>query len=246
LSGCWTAIEVFRQDRVRSAAGVVLLHALLAYALIAGFNVEVVSRTNDRLKLFSVAEPTPPPPPVAETAPALARSKAADGAASPENLRARATPVVAPPPEVATRVASPVIAAPDPGTGSDNDSGASNRPGLGTGAGGLGTGTGSGREGDGNGAGGAPARLIRGRIVNSDYPRSAWRAQNEGSVTVHLTVGTSGRVTECRVARSSGDAELDSTTCRLIRERFRYEPARNSRGEPVAEVVGWRQTWWLE
>jgi protein TonB len=46
--------------------------------------------------------------------------------------------------------------------------------------------------------------------------------------------------------KSSGHSELDSTTCRLIEQRFRYEPARDSEGRPVPQVVGWAQRWWQE
>jgi protein TonB len=59
-------------------------------------------------------------------------------------------------------------------------------------------------------------------------------------------VGIDGRVTRCRVTRTSGNAELDTTTCQLIERRFRYMPARDRDGNPVVSDVGWRQTWWLE
>ena len=86
------------------------------------------------------------------------------------------------------------------------------------------------------------SRLTSGRINPRDYPRAAAGAQ--GSVTVRLTVGTSGTVTGCIVARSSGNIVLDGTTCRLIRERFRYTPARAADGRAVTDLVGWQQRWW--
>ncbi|MCA1749419.1 MAG: energy transducer TonB, partial [Sphingomonadales bacterium] len=49
----------------------------------------------------------------------------------------------------------------------------------------------------------------------------------------------------CVVVESSGNADLDSATCRMIRQRFRYAPARNAAGEPVADRRGWRQSWCL-
>ena len=63
---------------------------------------------------------------------------------------------------------------------------------------------------------------------------------------MRFTVGTDGRARDCAVLRSSGDATLDATTCRLIADRFRYAPATDAGGRPVAEVRGWRQDWWLE
>ena len=63
---------------------------------------------------------------------------------------------------------------------------------------------------------------------------------------MRFTIEASGRVSGCRVTRSSGDASLDETTCRLIEERFRFKPATNAAGEAIASPYGWRQTWWLE
>jgi protein TonB len=39
-------------------------------------------------------------------------------------------------------------------------------------------------------------------------------------------------VTGCRVTRSSGSRALDSTTCRLIEQRFRFRPSRDALGRP--------------
>jgi len=59
-------------------------------------------------------------------------------------------------------------------------------------------------------------------------------------------VGTDGRAIGCRVTMSSGHASLDETTCGLIEQRFRYEPARDGRGRPVPTPMGWKQRWWQE
>ena len=232
------------QDRMKSALGVAFLHGLLGYALIAGFGVEIVRVVSNELKTFDVR--IPPPPPIVEAEPAPA-SDGPEGAASPENLKAKAAPVAAPKPKMDLKQPNKVAAAPTPAAGSDSSAGASDRPGPGQGSGGLGAGSGSGRGGDGSGGGGGrKARLIRGRILDSDYPRSASRARAGGTVTVAFTVQTDGHASGCRIMRSSGNAELDETTCRIIERRFRYEPARNSEGRPVPQVVGWAQRWWQE
>ncbi|HEY5723128.1 MAG TPA: TonB family protein [Allosphingosinicella sp.] len=235
-----------RQDRhrLKSALGVAVLHGLLGYALIAGFGVEMVRLAGDELKTFDVR--IPPPPPATKTRPAPA-SDGPEGAASPENKRSKASPIAAPKPKLDLKQPSEVAAAPTPAAGSDVSSGAADRPGPGHGSGGIGDGSGSGRGGDGSGGGrGAKARLIRGRIVDSDYPRSASRARAGGTVTVAFTVRTDGHASGCRVVKSSGNAELDSTTCELIEQRFRYEPARSADGKAVSSVIGWRQRWWQE
>ena len=79
-----------------------------------------------------------------------------------------------------------------------------------------------------------------------DYPETASRAKAGGEVETRFTIQPTGRVTHCRITRSSGDAALDATTCRLIEQRFRFKPATNTAGEAIASEYGWRQSWWLE
>lgn len=94
--------------------------------------------------------------------------------------------------------------------------------------------------------GASRAQHVSGQIVRSDYPDAAIQAREEGQVETRFVVGVDGRVSNCRVTRSSGSTALDQTTCRLIEERFRWTPARDAQGNPVTEERGWQQTWWLE
>lgn len=89
------------------------------------------------------------------------------------------------------------------------------------------------------------AELEQGRIGSGDYPLDARRRGVEGEVAVVLLVQPDGRVGDCRVDRSSGDPSLDDATCRLIQQRFRYRPARDTYGNPVADEAGWVQRWSL-
>lgn len=225
-----------------SAAGVAAIHAVLGYALITGLGVQASRVVGDSLKMFDITVPAPAEPPSATPAP----SQEEEGAASPPNLKAEASPIVAPKPPM--RPPPPIIAAAQkPMLGNDSFSGAAQFAGPGTGSGGLGDGTGSGRSGDGSGGGaGSGAELIKGRIRNSDYPRRASREQAEGTVIAKYVVGADGRPRGCSVLKSSGNAELDATTCRLIEKRFRYRPARDAHGHAVSEEKGWKQVWWLE
>jgi protein TonB len=160
-----------------------------------------------------------------------------------------ASPIVAPKPEVPTDRPSPVAAAEVPRDGRDRTAGAASVAGPGTGSGGTGSGTSSGGagsgtgSGQGDGAGGAPvrrARLVAGDISLSDYPKALRRP---GGAEIHMTVEPSGRVSRCVVVRSSGSTELDALTCRLVRERYRYDPARDARGRAVRDLVAENHVW---
>ena len=70
-----------------------------------------------------------------------------------------------------------------------------------------------------------PNRRISGQITFDDYPLAALRADAEGEVVMELQVTREGTVSMCKVLASSGNDALDETTCRLIKERYRYSPA---------------------
>lgn len=236
------------RDRIRSVLAVVVIHALAASVLLAGSGDGPLRRDREnRLRLFEVA-PEPPPPPLPEPVPAEVKSEVEEGAAAPPGLKAQPVPVVVVPPKVRLPLPPPpVVAAPVAGVGVAPSAGSSEIAGPGPGAGGVGNGTGSGRSGDGAGGGGAVtrARLVGGRMVHKDYPDAAGDVGAEGTVVVRLNVGSDGRASRCRVTSSSGNADLDATTCRLAEQRFRYAPARNARGEAIADVAGWSQDWWI-
>lgn len=70
----------------------------------------------------------------------------------------------------------------------------------------------------------------------NDYPSRALREEREGVTRFSVTVGTDGRVTSCQVTGSSGHADLDDTTCKLIQRRGRFRPATDGDGQPTTGI----------
>src|SRR5205085_10053561 len=70
---------------------------------------------------------------------------------------------------------------------------------------------------------------LQGLISSDDYPPSALDNNEQGSVTVNLTIGPSGRVTGCS-ASGSASSTLKSTTCRIVSARARFSPAQDANG----------------
>lgn len=70
----------------------------------------------------------------------------------------------------------------------------------------------------------------------SKYPKRERRAQIGGRTWIMLLVGRSGAVEDCGVVRSSGNQELDDTTCAFAREAIHYKPALDSKGKPMFAV----------
>ncbi len=226
--------------------GAVLLPGVVGYALLNGLVVPLPAAVSDALKVFDAAPP-PPPPPEEKVKPRPSASRKPEGAASPPNLKSKATEVVAPPPVVPV-VPPPVVVAEKAGVGAQATAGASDVRGPGTGSGGIGNGTGSGGYGDGDGGGGeeTPPRWRKGRLKDSDYPREAAETGIRGRVSVRYLVQTDGRVSRCRVTRSSGSRELDDLTCRLIEERFRYDPSLDAAGRPVESTIVEDHEWSMD
>ena len=90
----------------------------------------------------------------------------------------------------------------------------------------------------------ATANLVA-LFSDEDYPAAAVRNREQGPVAFSLAVGADGRPTGCSVTASSGSAILDSTTCRLLMMRARFEPARDSKGRPTTDSVAGRIVWRL-
>lgn len=237
--------ELGNAERIKSAAAAGLIHLLLGYALIVGLGVPVAEKVERGLALFDITPAATPAPPLPKSIPAPAKDKRPEGAASPPNLHATPTEIVAPTPPIPLPVPPPVVAAPIAGLGAAPSAGAADIRGPGTGSGGQGTGTGSGDSGDGTGGGGGGSglRWLRGEITPDDYPRRALESGISGTVFLRFVVGVDGRVADCRVIRSSGNAELDETTCRLIRKRFRYRPKTDASGRRVPAIVTGDHEW---
>jgi protein TonB len=78
-----------------------------------------------------------------------------------------------------------------------------------------------------------------------DYPAAALRGNDQGTTGFSLTIGPNGRVTACNVTASSGSSALDQATCRILRSRARYTPARGPDGNPTSGTDAGRVTWRL-
>lgn len=228
--------------RLGFAVLVAILHLIAVAVLIRAFAPQLSEAiVRPVTAAFDVTVTTPPrssPPPERKVQVA---AKQAAGAAAPVGKKATPREVVAP----ASRIILAHDTAPPVAAAGSADAGGAGESGRGTGAGGVGTGPGAGLSGSGPGGGGAARPVkIAGDIVSAkDYPRAGRKARLGSSVTVVLRIGPDGQVDGCRVARPSRDAEADRITCRLATERFRFRPARDAFGRPVASTYGWQQRW---
>lgn len=226
-----------KRERSWATGLAIVLHVVVLWGVIHGFGgvPALTPLVPDVLTTATfdvpLEQPKPTPTP---TTPEPA------GASAEEGRKAVAKETIAKARVSARKVAAPPVAS----TGNDVRSGAAEQ-GQGTGGGGEGMGTGSGASGNGSGGGLArKAEKIAGDIRSTrDYPRSGQDARIGKRVVILLSVGADGRVSGCKVWRASGVPEADAVTCRLATERFRFRPATDGEGNPVASTYGWEQRW---
>lgn len=230
-------LSAARGTRVGVIVLVALLHVAALLGLIRAFAPDFTAQvTRTVLSTFSVTVVTPPPAPEPSKEPERA------GAAAEAGKKAVAREVKADKPKVdIAKTPAPKAAS----TGSANSSGAKDA-GAGTGAGGQGSGTGSGTGGTGTGGGlTRKVEKIAGEINSAkDYPRDTRDLRKDDYVIIAITVSAEGKPTACRIHRPSKDAQANAITCTLALQRFRFKPATDAQGNPVASTYGWRQRWY--
>ena len=228
--------EPTRPDKAKAIAGIVLVYAaIVTAALMMPSDAPLRIDENERSVLVDVTEPPPPQPPPEEES---GKAEEEEGAAG---KKAEPTPVVAPKPAIEVPAKPPVAAAPIAGTGSATTAGAATT-GTGPGAGGSGSGRGGGGSGGGGGIG-TDVRLLGGN--SSKLPSHLLRvfAADRGYGHLWLTISEGGRVSNCSVRQSTGDAQVDQALCNLMVRQSRWAPARDRQGRPVSVTVLYTATW---
>jgi len=227
---------VHPRERLIALVAVALVQIGLGAALLIGLRVDILPRGELVSRMIDIALPRPPPPP---PVPPVIRPRPAR---HPQSAAPKAQPKPiggspGPTPSHAPPAPTPVVALRPSASASGGGSGTGPASGSGAGGGTGGQGYGSGDDG------GTDLVQIAGEILPSDYPRNLRERGIGGRVGIVFTVGTDGRVTSCTVTRSSGVPELDSLTCRLIQQRFRYRPSTDRYGRPIPDEVEGEHDW---
>lgn len=223
-----------RAQRILAALAAAALVGMIGMVLLLGLAVR--NATRPMTGLIAVMLDPPPEAKPQPQPPSRQNTRQPGRNASPANLRNRASPIVAAPNPLPL---PPVSAATAPADGAASQSGAAEQAGPGQGAGGTGSGAG---DGNGGGLASEPVQL-RGRLSVDDFPFGLIGPGERASVRLRYVVQTDGSVSQCETLRSSGFAEVDAMACRLIEQRFRYRPARNANGIPIAASVVETHTW---
>jgi len=192
-------------NRVKAIVIVTLIHVFVGYLFVSGLAVSAVKKVVERVTTIDIEEPPPPEP---EEPP------------PPEPQEQAPPPPVAPPPPINIAPApppiqtQPTIPPPAPPALIIPPPAPPAPPSLARGA--------------------SPRNQRRWAArIQENYPSRALREEVEGTVGVSVTVNTDGRVSGCRVSRSSGSSVLDEAACRGMTRYARFNPALNDAGSPT-------------
>jgi protein TonB len=230
-------IDINARDKGGAIAAVIVIHAVLLFALL---NLSGTINVRDAQTALSVINLANPPPPPAAQEP---KPKPKEDGSAPKNIRSEATAVVAPKPKIETPPVQKIAATETPRQGNASTQGASNVAGPGTGAGGNGNGSGSG-NGTGSGDNGVaePPHLATSVLSGRDIPRDLLdRWPGRATVFMRLRIDARGYVEECTVDRGTGVPSIDTALCNIAHDRLRYRPALNRSGQAVAGWAGYAQ-----
>lgn len=204
-------------SRVVAIFIVALIHVALGYAFVTGLAFQYVKKVSEKLNTFDVAPPPPPPPDEPPPPPPDQPMTPPPVVSPPPIVR-----LPSPPPIIQTVSTPPPVYVPVPVAAPP--------------------------------APPAPPRVSKaaglkgnpGQYFSDDqYPPSAQRAGASGRVVAKLTVGTNGRVVGCDVQTSSGNKDLDDTTCRIARSRVKFSPALDQDGRPITSTYTLPVRWVL-
>ncbi|WP_404368216.1 energy transducer TonB [Sphingomonas sp. MMS24-J45] len=208
-------------SRVVSIVIVSIVVAVLCYGFVNGLTFSYVKKMTEKLNTFDVVEPPPPPP---ETPPPP----------PPEQPQLQTPPVVSPPPLVRVQSPPPPVISqatipppspPQPLAAAPAPVPVPAPPAISKAA----------------GAKGDPSQWV----TTDDYPSDALSAEAQGTSRIKWEINTAGRVENCVVVASSGNASLDRAACANITRRGRYTPALDAAGNPMRSSSGRNVVWRL-
>jgi len=204
------ADQQMSSSKIISIGLVIIIHAVIGYALVTGLAMTAVKKVASQLDMIDIQEeeeleepeelPPPPDQPI-EPPPVVTPPRIVD---VPTIDRPTISSVPTAPPAPPPVAAAPPPPPPPPAAPSQARAASAKNQGRWAGR------------------------------VQGTYPTRAQREEREGTVRVRLTIGANGRVAGCSVTRSSGHADLDTAACKALRRYGRYNPALNATGNPIA------------
>jgi TonB family protein len=88
-----------------------------------------------------------------------------------------------------------------------------------------------------------PTASLASWVSWTDYPSQALREEDTGKARVVLLIDEQGKVSDCLLEETSGNASLDAMTCIALKERGKFHPALDASGKPLKSVYSQTISW---
>jgi protein TonB len=220
-----TYLQAPPKRKLLGLAGVVVLHALLFWAIQAGLTNTVIQKMPTVVQALLLEEKKPelPPPPSPQPPPPPAPAKPPPPQTPPP---AYVPPAVTPPVSTPVNAIAAVSTTPSPATPSPSAAPAANP----------------------TPATRAPVRTAAGvnmaQCQKPEYPSASRRFEEEGTVTLRFLVDTDGKVIQAEIEKSSGYKRLDEAA-RAGLSKCQFKPAMTD-GKAEQAWASIKYTWRLE
>jgi protein TonB len=223
-----TYLQAPPKRKLLGLAGVVVLHALLFWAIQAGLTNTVIQKMPTVVQALLLEEKKPelPPPPSPQPPPPPAPAKPPPPQTPPP---AYVPPAVTPPVSTPVNAIAAVSPTPSPATPSPSAAPAANPT-------------------PATPATRAPVRTAAGvnmaQCQKPEYPSASRRFEEEGTVTLRFLVDTDGKVIQAEIEKSSGYKRLDEAA-RAGLSKCQFKPAMAD-GKAEQAWASIKYTWRLE
>ena len=223
-----TYLQAPPKRKLLGLAGVVVLHALLFWAIQAGLTRTVIQKMPTVVQALLLEEKKPelPPPPSPQPPPPPAPAKPPPPQTPPP---AYVPPAVTPPVSTPVNAIAAVSPTPSPATPSPSAAPAANPT-------------------PATPATRAPVRTAAGvnmaQCQKPEYPSASRRMEEEGTVTLRFLVDTDGKVIQAEIEKSSGYKRLDEAA-RAGLSKCQFKPAMTD-GKAEQAWASIKYTWRLE
>ena len=86
---------------------------------------------------------------------------------------------------------------------------------------------------------------FQGLLRSSDYPSRLIDQDRQGGLTALLEIDSRGAVAGCKAFEIEGDPGFEQAVCKVAKNRARFTPARDAKGQPVASYYLTPQIWFV-
>jgi TonB family protein len=88
-----------------------------------------------------------------------------------------------------------------------------------------------------------PKAFLSTYVKDSDYPATATRKEEGGTVAFVLLIDEAGKIADCTLTQTSNSPTLDAQSCAIFVARAQFSPATGADGKPTRDAISSHIRW---